>query len=100
MNQIASKNDRLFVDRPVTSQPEETGRISSLRLICQDTTDYTEAAVRLFLTLCILVSLLLCGMRVSATSGARPTAPVQDSAMTAACLKAAQPKAHTDTRVL
>ena len=92
MNHIVSQSDRLFVDRLMSNRPDAASRVSSLHLLCQDQTDYTEAAIRLFLMLCIPVSLLLCGMRVSATSDHRPVAQIEAPTWTAACLHLSLPK--------
>ena len=92
MNHFVSQTDRLFVDRPVSSEPDEASHVSSLRLICQDKTDYTEATIRFFLMLCIPVSLLLCGMRVSASAAAHQAAQIQATSWSTACLTPALPK--------
>ena len=77
MDNHVSQSDRLFVDRTMSSQSEDAGHVSSLRLICQDRTDYTEAAECFLLMLCIPVSLWLCGTQVSATSAPSQTASFQ-----------------------
>ena len=99
MNHIVSHPDRLFVDRPLTNQPGKRGQVSSLRLLCQDKTDYTEAALRLFLMLSIPVSLLLCGMKVSATSETQPSARIQGANWSAACLAPTIPKVQINALV-
>lgn len=92
MNQTIAHFDRLFVDRPVISQPENATRVSSLRLICQDRTDYAEAAIRLFLMLCIPAALCLGGMRVNAPAAGHPAARFRLPAWTAAGMVPALPK--------
>ena len=92
MNHIVSNSDRLFVDRSLASLTAEQSHASFLRLICQDKTDYAEAAVRLFLMLCIPVSLLLCGMNVSAHPESRQATQVQVPNWSAACVTPSLPK--------
>ena len=99
MNHIVSHSDRLFVDRSVASQPDGHDHVSSLRLLCQDQTDYTEALVRLFLMLCIPISLVLCGMKVSATSEVRQNTQIQAPAWSAACLTPSLPKVQINALV-
>ena len=99
MNHTVSHSDRLFVDRSLVSQSDDQGHVSSLRLFCQDQTDYTEAAVRFFLMLCIPVSLWLCGMKVSATSAVRQPTQIQAPSWSAACLTPSLPKVQIDALI-
>ena len=93
MNKISSDSDRLFVDRPMTSRrADDTGCAAALNLICKDQTDHAETVLRFFLMLCLIASLVLGGLRMSASEEVQHGTGLRTPSWSAACLTPSLPK--------
>ncbi len=70
MKNNVANSDLLFIDRPLTKSTDASNS-PSLWMLSKSNTDYTDTALRLFLMLCLVASLLLCGLKANGTSGIR-----------------------------
>lgn len=73
MNHNVSQTNLLFVDRPMTDTARNRRAAASRSLFRQDETDYSEVALRVFLVICLLASMVVCGLEMSGASQAQPT---------------------------
>ena len=81
------QTDRIFRDRHLSDTPRTTRRYASLDLSGLDQTDFTDSVLRVFLVVCLMVSMLVCGREWSAASQSAAT-PV------AVAATGAQPTLH------
>lgn len=70
MNQTAFNPNRRPTARPLTAVFTAGYRASTLRLLAAADTDYVDTALRCVLLLCLVATLLLCSLRVSAAGPA------------------------------
>ena len=61
MKTTSSKSSRLFQDRPLPETVLPNRRFATLNLRGLDQTDHVDAAMRAFLVLSLLCSMLVCG---------------------------------------
>ena len=66
MKNDVANSSHLFVDRPLANNAP-VDRIPSLWMLSKDNTDLTDAALRVFLMICLVASLVLGGMRMNST---------------------------------
>ena len=84
MKTRSTKSVSLYQDRPLPENPHQARRFASLDLSGLDHTDFADSALRAFLVLCLLGSMLVCGWQLGAPvltsvncSTATPTASIQ-----------------------
>ncbi len=64
MKQTVANSRCIFVDRPLTKRT--VARVTpSLWSLSKDDTDFTDAALRMFLMLCLIASLVLGGLKIN-----------------------------------
>ena len=68
MKTHSAQPTHLFLDRPLPDSPRRTRRYASLDLSGLDQTDFTDSALRAFLVVCLMASMLVCGREWSAAS--------------------------------
>ena len=100
MNKTYSDSNRLFVDRPVTNHPaDDFGCAAALNVMCKDQTDYAETILRFFLVLCVIASLVLGGLRMSASPEVQHGNGFQTPSWSAACLTPSLPKVRINAAI-
>jgi hypothetical protein len=72
MNATPSDSLSLFRDCPL---PDD-GHGAPLPLYRQEPTDFPEVLLRALLVLCVVISLLLCGLRIGGALNLRPSHPL------------------------
>ena len=68
MKPQSSQSARLFLVRPLPETPRRTRRYASLDLSGLDQTDFADSALRFFLVVCLVASMLVCGRQWSAAT--------------------------------
>lgn len=72
MKRNVAQSDSLLVDRPL-NEDTLNNQAYSLWSIPTATADYADTCLRFFLVLCLVSSLVLCGMRVNNSAPASPS---------------------------
>ena len=67
MKTQSAQTASLFRDRPLSETPCEARRGSLLYATCFDRADYAESTLRVFLALCLLISLAVCSREWTAS---------------------------------